>query len=345
MIHRDLCNPANTKSFSSLRMQFNFLLSRYVCWDGFIPLTLPEMAEKLSCNIQSIRKFIKKGIHEQMLRLEGDRMYLIKKVDEYSQGYIKHYPFLESAEFRSKSVHAQRFVLYTLWAGVHTGRPLKRDLSAFYHSKEERNGVLNLYYREPVYLVLDEVKSFLKLEIVTEKNREMVRVMGLQDKYALQEALANAGEQKLLQDTLWDHGMDELVSAASREDILKLKKQYVSSYHSVGWELFSHALKKLLSVHKLYELDQQGEVGKYLRSILVDLEQKILPTLQKQVFYVTQAIETLGDTMVSAASLWIKRLERRKHMLTQAIQKIKLKIDPPREEKYPFVSYNWLEHV
>ncbi|MEW9673508.1 hypothetical protein [Ammoniphilus sp. 3BR4] len=345
MIHRDLCNPSTTKYFSALRIQFNFLLSRYVCWDGFIPLTLSEMAEKLTCDIQSIRKFIKKGIQEGMLRLEGDRLYLIKKVEEYSQGYIKHFPFLESTEFRSMSVHAQRFVLYTLWSGVHTGRPLKRDLSTLYHSKEERNGVLNLYYREPVYLVLDEVKSFLKLEVVKERNREMVRVTGLQDPYAFQEALANEGEQKLLQDILWDHGMDELISAASREDILKLKKHYVSSFQSVGMELFAHALKKLLSVHKLYELNQQGEVGKYLRSILVDLEQKILPTLQRQVYYVTQAIQTMEDTLVSGASLWIKRFEKQKQTITQAIQKIKSKMDPPHEEKIPFVFYNWLENV
>ncbi|WP_134704952.1 hypothetical protein [Ammoniphilus sp. YIM 78166] len=345
MIHRDLCNPNMTKSFSSLRMQFNFLLSRYVCWDGFIPLTLSEMAEKLRCDNQSIRKFIKKGIQDDMLRLEGDRLYLNKKVDEFSQGYIKHYPFLESAEFRSMSVHGQRFVLYTLWAGVHTGRPLKRDLSTLYHSKEERNGVLNLYYREPIYLVLDEVQQFLKLEIVTEKNREMVRVTGLQDQYAYQEALANEGEQKLLQEILLDHGVDELVSATSREDILKLKKHYLSSLQSVGLELFTHALKKLLSVHKLYELDMQGEIGKYLRSILVDLEQKILPTLHKQVFYVTKAIQTMEDTLVSGASLWIKRFEKQKQIITQAIQKIKSKIDPPCEENIPFVFYNWLENV
>ncbi len=345
MIHRDLCNPSTTKYFSSLRMQFNFLLSRYVCWDGFIPLTLCEMAEKLNCDIQSIRKFIKRGTQEEMLRVEGDRLYLIKKVDEYSQGYIKHFPFLESVEFRSMSVHAQRFVLYTLWTGVHTGRPLKRDLSTLYHAKVERNGVLNLYYREPVYLVLNEAKTFLKLEIVIEKNREMVRVTGLQDQYAYQEALANKGEQKLLQDILWDHGVDELVSATSREDILKLKKHYLSSLQSVGMELFTHALKKLLAVHKLYELDQQGEVGKYLRSILVDLEEKILPTLHKQVFYITNAIQTMENTLVSGVSLWIKRFEKQKQIITQAIQKIKSKIDPPREEKYPFVSYNWLENT
>lgn len=345
MIHRDLCNPSTTKYFSSLRMQFNFLLSRFACWDGFLPLTLSEMAKKLCCDIQSIRKFIKKGIFEEMLRLEGNRLYLVKKVDDYSQGYIKHFPFLESTEFRSLSIHAQRFVLYTLWSGIHTGRPLKRDLSTLYHSKEERNGVLNLYYREPVYLVLDEVKSFLKLEIITEKNREMVRITGLQDQYACQEALANEGEQKLLQDILWNHGMDELVSAASREDILKLKKHYLSSFQSVGLELFAHALKKLLSVHKLYELNQQGEVGKYLRSILVDLEQKILPTLQKQVYYVTQAIQTMEDTLISGASLWIKRFEKQKQIITHAIEKIKSKVDPPREEKIPFVFYNWLENV
>lgn len=63
---------------------------------------------------------------EGSLALHNDRLYLLRRVDDYKRGYVKHFPFLESENFRKMSLHAQRFVLYTLWSGVHTGRPLKR---------------------------------------------------------------------------------------------------------------------------------------------------------------------------------------------------------------------------
>jgi hypothetical protein len=267
MIHRELCDPVYTKKYSSLRMQFHFLLSRYVCWDGFIPLTIHEIAQHLSCEVQSIHKFIKKGIREDILRLEGDRLFLNKYVSDYKEGYIKHYAFLESSEFKALNIHTQRFILYTLWAGVHTGRPLKVLISSLYHSKEIHNGVLNVYYKDPVYNILEETKTFLKVEITNERNKEMVVVSGLREEYAYQDALENQGEKKLLEDFLWSNGVDLMVSELAKDDILKLKKFYTRALGSVGMELFKNALRKLLYLNKLHELNVRGEVGP-LRSII-----------------------------------------------------------------------------
>ena len=348
MIHRDLCNPINTKNYSPLRMQFHFLLSRYVCWDGFIPLTRKEIADHLNCNIQSIHKFIKKGSQEGLLSLEGDRLYLVKKVEKHTEGYVKHYPFLESEQFRNLSVHAQRFVLYTLWAGIHTGRPLKRDLSTLYHSTIETSGVLNLYSRAPIYAVLEETKQFLKLEIIQHKGKEMVRVSGLNEAFSLEKALHNQGEMKLLEDTLEDYHSDELVSTAAREDILKLKKHYVQTLNSVGIELFSHALKKLLSLHKLFDLNLRGEIGIYLKSILTDLEEKILPTLRNRIIHVTQSITKTKQIMLARSSDWVKQFESIINELTNAFQLIcskrtQVKLTDSKEKRsFPF--YNWVEN-
>jgi hypothetical protein len=348
MIHRDLCNPTNTKNYSPLRMQFHFLLSRYVCWDGFIPLTRKEMADLLSCDIQSIHKFIKKGVRESVLSLEGDRLYLLKKVDEYTEGYVKHYPFLESTQFKALSIHAQRFILYTLWTGVHTGRPLKRDLSTLYHSANQTNGVLNLYSRAPIYSVLEEAKTFLNLEIIVQKGREMVRVTSLQDPFSQQRALENQGEMKLLEDTLDANNCDELVSLISREQILKLKKHCVRTLHSIGIELFSHALRKLLSLHKLFELNNHGEIGVYLKAILNDLEQKILPTLQKRIDYAKKAIIKTQNLLVTGSTQWVQGFESKLDKLTKIVQFISQKTKGNNLFKgnklfdsFPF--YNWLE--
>ena len=343
MIHRDLCDPIKTKDYSPLRMQFHFLLSRYVCWDGFIPLTLNEMAEHLKCDIQSIYKFIKKGVQEEILSLEGKRLFFLKKVNEYTEGYVKHYPFLESAQFKALSVHAQRFILYTLWTGVHTGRPLKRELSSLYHSKKELTGVLNIYSKAPIYSVIEECKTFLKLEVITQDKKEMIRVMGLQESFLTEQALENVGEKKLLKDIVEEHYYDnEDLSDFSIQEILKIKKYYSQKFHSIGMELFTHALRKLFSLHKFYELNNRGEVGGYLKTILKDLEQKMLPTLQKHVEYIKQSISYTKKRWIhQAKSQIVVQFQSKLDKLTSILDLLSKKEEPDKINSFPF--YNWLE--
>jgi len=347
LIHRDLCNPMNTKNYSPLRMQFHFLLSRYVCWDGLIPLTRSEMAFLLSCDIQSIHKFIKKGIREGILSLVGERIYLLKRVEKYTEGYVKHYPFLESADFKGLSIHAQRFILYTLWAGVHTGRPLKREITALYHSNEKQ-GVLNLYSRAPIYNVLEEAENFLNLEVFSAMGKEFVRVSGLKEPFASQKALPNQGEMKLLENVLLEEQCDEFISESSKEEILKIKKHYVSALNSsIGNELFSHALKNLLSIHKIFDLDNRGEIGIYLRSILSDLEVKILPTLRKRIDYVKQAIKYSKEMISQYSSHLIQSFEKKMDELRKNVKVLlsKKHLNSNSNSSSPpsFPFYNWLE--
>jgi hypothetical protein len=343
MIHRDLCNPVNTKNYSPLRIQFHFLLSRYVCWDGFIPLTRYEMADLLKCDIQSINKFIKKGIREQILFLEENRLFLLKKVNDYTEGYVKHYPFLESAEFKALSVHAQRFILYTLWTGVHTGRPLKRELSSLYHSGKELTGVLNLYSKAPIYSVLEESKMFLNLEIITQNKKEMVRVIGLQESFITQQALENEGEKKLLMDTLEDYYCDnEFLSDISVQEILKIKKYYFQKFHSIGMELFSCALKKLFTLNKFYELNNRSEIGVYLKAILKDLELKIVPTLQKRVEYIKGSISFTKNLWIETKSQITIQFQSKLDKLIGILKILQQKqLIEKNNDSFPF--YNWLE--
>jgi hypothetical protein len=342
MIHRDLCDPVNTKYYSPLRMKFHFLVSRYVCWDGLISLTRKEMAHLLDCDMQSVTKFIKKGIREDILSLQGDRLFLLKRVDQYSEGYIKHFPFLESQEFMALSVHAQRFILYTLWAGVHTGRPLKRNLCSLYHANKEYNGVLNIYSRAPIYAVLEEAKTFLDLEIIVQNDEEFVRVKGLHASYEKQTALENQGEKKLLMSLLEAEGFDEVLSETACHEILKIKKHYFQKLQGTGMELFSHALEKLLSVHKLFDLNKRREVGIYLKSILNDLEQQIIPTLQKRVEYIKRSLSH------ATKNLWLHKkgevIETFQCNLDKLIKNLQsLTCYSTSEQHNAFPFYNWLE--
>jgi hypothetical protein len=300
------------------------------------------MAHLLDCDMQSITKFIKKGIREDVLTLQGDRLFLLKRVDQYSEGYIKHFPFLESPEFMALSVHAQRFILYTLWAGVHTGRPLKRNLSSLYHVNEEYNGVLNIYSRAPIYAVLEEAKAFLDLEIIVQNDEEFVRVKGLNESYANQTALENQGEKKLLISLLEAKGFDEVLSETSCQEILKIKKHYFQKLQATGMELFSHALEKLLSVHKIYDLNKRREIGFYLKSILNDLEQQIIPTLKKRVEYIKRSLS------YATKNLWFDKkvdlIQTFQYNLDKLINHLKLLTahsTPRQDTAFPF--YNWLE--
>jgi hypothetical protein len=301
------------------------------------------MADLLKCDIQSINKFIKKGIREQILFLEGNRLFLLKKVNEYTEGYVKHYPFLESAEFKALSVHAQRFILYTLWTGVHTGRPLKRELSSLYHSGKELTGVLNLYSKAPIYSVLEESKMFLKLEIITQNKKEMVRVIGLQESFITQQALENEGEKKLLMDTLEDYYCDnEFLSDISVQEILKIKKYYFHKFHSIGMELFSHALKKLFTLNKFYELNDRSEIGVYLKAILKDLELKIVPTLQKRVEYIKGSISFTKNLWIETKSQITVHFQSKLDKLTGILKMLQQKeLIEKNNDSFPF--YNWLE--
>jgi hypothetical protein len=297
------------------------------------------MADNLNCDIQSIQKFIKKGVRENILSVQGDSLFLLKRVGEYTEGYVKHFPFLESAQFTSLSIHAQRFILYTLWAGVHTGRPLKREIGSLYHSSKELNGVLNLYSKAPIYSILDEVKTFLNLEITVQNRKEVVRVLGLKKCFTKQQALENVGERKLLTNILEANHCDELLSKTSCQEILKVKKYCLQKLQSVGMELFSHGLQKLLSLHKLFELNKRGEVGIYLNSIIKDLEHKIIPTLQKRVEYIKQSILQTKNLFIQTKSQVISGFQSKLDKLTQLLES--LHREPTPKGSFPF--YNWLE--
>lgn len=81
-----------------------------------------------------------------------------------------------------------------LWAGAHMGLTFKHEITALYHVSDDSTGSLNIYSRGAVYPVLEQAKAYLKLELLEEKGKEMVRITGLQDAYANETALDNQGE-------------------------------------------------------------------------------------------------------------------------------------------------------
>jgi hypothetical protein len=358
MIHRDFCNPEKTKYLSPGQIQFFFFISRHVCWDGRISYSHKELAVLLNFDIQTIKKYVKKGVKSGDLLVDGGTIYLLKRVEDPKKGYIKHYPFLESDEFKKLSPHAQRLCLYFLWAGVHSGLPMKRALSAFYHTNEERKGVLNLYHRALVYPILEEVKTFFKLtrKVDLEGNEE-VCVAGLQNEYVQEKALENQGEVVLLNKILKDHYYDEFLSNTSMIEILKIKKHYFTTFGSVGIDLFTNAIKTLFSIHKVYELNQRGEIGAYLKRILIDYEGKIIPVLKEKLVFIKNAVNTtisLYDFFIEGTKKNLDRFTKKMEIYANALQTL-LKKEEQRNQRYSreidthsyelgsFPFYNWLE--
>lgn len=350
MIHRDFCDPSKTKHYSGLRIQFHFLLSRFVCRNGFIPLTVKEMAQELKCDVQSIHKFIRQGVREGLLTLDGENLFLEQRVNDHNKGYVKHYPVLESNQFKALSLHAQRFVLYALWyVGASGFRRWSRITSLYHSSAFERNGILNIYHRAPIYKVLEEAQQILIIDFKTVQGEEHFLIRGLKPQYANENALENQGEMKLLENILFESGCFDLLSEETKRAILKLKSEYINKYDSIGMELFTHALDNILLSFKLVSLEQQGtdKVTKYLRGILEDLEAKILPTLQKRVEYLKCAIFHTKDFIVNGASSLVTSFEKQMDKLQSICSQISLKKQNSAQEKplesFPF--YNWLENV
>jgi hypothetical protein len=168
----------------------------------------------------------------------------------------------------------------------------------------------------------------------------MVRVTGLHESFATQPALENQGEMKLLINLLQANNCDELVSESSCQEILKVKKHYIQKLQGIGMELFSHALENLLSLHKLFDLNNRGEVGIYLRSILGDLEQKIVPTLQKRVEYIKQSIVQTKDKFGHIRSQVMSSFQVKLDKLTQILNSLQSH-STHKSGSFPF--YNWLE--
>lgn len=346
MIHRDLCSPEMTKEYSSKRMQFHFLIARHACKaDGLIPLTFKQLATKLKCSLQSVYKYVRKGQKDGIVELCGGRLFLTKRVEHQKQGYVKHFPFLESEEFQTMSLHAQRFVLYCLWYGVHTGRPLKRALTELYHSTQERNGVLNLYTKKELEAVLDESAAFLLTKRTQVMGIDKISVYGLREEYAQQQALSNEGERIWLEKELVKLNCEDLVPETARIDLLRMKQEYIYRFAETGLELFSNALQQLAFSYKLFEMKEEGEIGRYFRSIITEMEKKVLPFLQKRT-------EEVKRSLVVTDFLRVPQVDRVKDWLQDKLDHLQKAVlfatrhNEPEpailiEQSEPF--YNWIE--
>ncbi|MBP1931785.1 hypothetical protein [Ammoniphilus resinae] len=352
MIHRDLCDPNYTKNYSPLRMQFHFVLSRFVCVNGLVPLTKEELAQEMKCDIQTIYKFIDAAEKENIIRLECNQIYLLKHVpsNDFKEGYVRHYPFLESKKFRDLSVQTQRFILYALWRGVYNpGMKMEMAISSLYHkSANERDGRLNLYSKKPALDVLEEAKAFLKFE--TAKNGlEWFKVTGLNEEFDV-DPLHNQGEMKWLDNHLVTATCD-LLSDVTKGKIIELKKRYFDNLGSIGLELVQSALDKVLLSFKLYQLETKNEVIPYLRAVLKDLEEKILPTIQKTIINTKQALRTTKDLLISGVQTLVDRFSNQLEQLEKVRDCLILTLkreEKSQEEKQqkitePFPFYNWLE--
>ncbi|MEW9673586.1 hypothetical protein [Ammoniphilus sp. 3BR4] len=354
MIHRKLCDPTKTKHYSPLRMQFHFVLSRFVCWDGLIPLTPKEIAVEMDCDLQSVYKFMKQGVRDEIIRVEGDRIYLNLYVpsDQYKMGYVKHYPFIESNEFKKTSVQTQRFVLYTLWYGVYNGRILSRPISTLYHSPREQKGVLNLYSKAPVLEVLEEAQSFLQIESFKLKGEEWFRVTGIRPELE-REPLKNKGEEKWLEDRLIESYCHDILSYDTKINLMKIKDEYTTKLGSVGLELFTRAMDKLLLTFSIYEKEQKGEVCPFLRGILADLEVKILPTLQMRMAYVKKSISAIKNMGLQESSQWTRQFTKKMCEIRDIIETLLMRQYKRKEQQKQkeaekailrsFQPFNWLE--
>ncbi|WP_205628859.1 hypothetical protein, partial [Acinetobacter baumannii] len=147
---------------------------------------------------------------------------------------------------------------------------------------------------------------------------------------------------------------EDLIPLPARRDLLKMKSEYVKRFSSAGFDMFMQALQKLAGSRKLLhrELTGEGDIGKYFRSILEEVEEKAVPFLQRQLVAAKNALTTTqfmpakqGTSMASIIDWWTSRFQERIEQLQRAIGWITTRQvaapSSPVIASFPF--YNWLE--
>jgi hypothetical protein len=305
MIHKDLCRASFTKHHTVLRIQFNFLLSTVHTWEGEIPLTACELAEKLGCHVGTMRRLIAEALCDGVLRQEGGRLYFTKCVEDPKKGYVRHFPFLSSPEFRKEDIQVIRFVLEVLTSGAYSSDRLfhakKVELYHRLNKKKEivEEGRFNIYFPGQLKEIIEKAKKYL---IFADTPNHVVRVVGLRPEWD-QAAVKNVGEQYAFLRILKRFGLGDVATSAL-EELVKVKDQYRNLGVEMAKSIVDEALLRALNQEggkfiSLLLSNKQREIYAYFQKVCDEVEQERATTLVKRKEQLKRALQF--------SQLWIQR--------------------------------------
>lgn len=353
MIHKNLCKASFTKHHTVLRIQFNFLLSTVHTWEGEIPLTAPELAEKLNCHVDTMRRLIAEALYDGVLRREGDRLFFTKRVKNPEKGYVKHFSFLNSLEFRQEDIQVIRFVLEVLSTGAYSpGYFFHAKVTKLYHRLNKKKeiveeGRFNIYFPAKLNDVMEKAKKYL---IFADSPDHVVRIVGLRPEWN-QEAVKNVGEQYAFLKILKRFGLGDVATPAL-EELVKVKENYRSLGVEMAKSIADEALLRALNQEggkfiSLLLSNKNREIGAYFRKVCDEVEQEMAATLVKRKeqlkralqfsqLFIQRKLRFAGQHLVSIVKEQLQKLEEQiqlyeKYWLQQSVE---LGKDPERQKQY-----------
>lgn len=290
MIHKDLCKAQNTKYWTPLKMQLNFLLSSVHTWNGVIPLTIHEIAEELKCRPETVKRLLIEAETEGIVHWEADRLFFDKYI-RYSEKtqYVKHFAFLQSEEFRNEDVQVIRFVLEMLNRGIYNDHSIfNMKFSNLFHKRNRlkeivQDGLFNVYHGSKMKEILIKAEKYLIFSKDTSDN--IIRVIGIQPKYANLGIIENQGEKLLVLMKLKDLGLED-VNTEKIEELIKVKSRYLKLDPEMAQEIGSEALRRSLESDRFKSLllmsDNHREIGAYFSHVCQEVENEYAQGLFKK---------------------------------------------------------------
>lgn len=354
MIHKDLCRASFTKHHTVLRIQFNFLLSSVHTWEGEIPLTASELAGKLGCHVGTMRRLIAEALSDGVLRQEGGRFFFTKCVKNPEKGYVKHFPFLDSHEFRQEDIQVIRFVLEVLTTGAYSpGHLFHAKVTELYHRLNKKKeiveeGRFNIYFPAKLNEVIEKAKKYL---IFADSPDHVVRVVGLRPEWD-QAAVKNVGEQYAFLKNLKRFGLDDVATSAL-EELVKVKDHYRNLGGELAKSIAEEALLRALNQEggkfiSLLLSNKHREIYAYFRKVCDEVEQEMASTLVKRrdqlkralqfsQLWIQRKLQFAGELLVSKVKEQLQKLQEliqlhENYWLQQSIELGKK--DPDRQKQY-----------
>jgi DNA-binding Lrp family transcriptional regulator len=287
LIHKDLCNPIYTKNWTALRIHFNLLLASIHTWNGEIPLTLHEIAERLNCHVDSVKRCVAEAEYDGVIQRQGNKIIFCKVVKE-KESYVRHLAFLYSEEFRAEDVQVIRFVLFGLFFGVYSpDMAINRNVRELYHQFDKqknliKEGLFNIYHAVKMREVIKKAQKYL---VITGSPLHVVRIIGIQAAYAKGKVI-NEGEFLSVKRVFERYGLQD-ANKEVMEEIVKIKSRYKDLQVAIAYEIVDEALRRSFQQENgpfvsLILQNDVRRVGAYFSAVCREVEQEYASRLQRR---------------------------------------------------------------
>lgn len=329
MIHKDLCHASRTKYWTRNQIMFHLLLSSNYGWDGEVCLNLRQMAEKLDCHEDTIKRCIRNAVNEGILEEKGDKLFFLKAVDN-AKNYVRHFSVLDSEEFMNEDINVIRFVLHMLQQGVYSKNYyFNIGFQKLFHRRNRKNmiieeGLFNIYDAQTMHRTIELAKKYLVL--ASNAPEGIVRVVDIKDEYK-QELIINEGEKLYIRRIFAKYDLPD-VDPRVISEIIKVNSDYMKYLGLRACrEIALDSLERLLTAnskfHRMVIESQFREVGNYYKAVCEEVEKNYSRQLERRQSAASHAYKILNGSKNKKLSKVIRSCAHLfKTQVDQMVQKI-----------------------